>query len=77
MEELFKECSHRFKNKSENLITLLEPFQSVNILGSSGFQLPDILKDNFRGNWGSSTQAGLKLQVMLDYLNGIDNLWRT
>lgn len=34
MEQLFKECSNKFKDKSANLIELLKPFQSVNILDS-------------------------------------------
>jgi hypothetical protein len=77
MQQLFKECSVKFKNKSENLIELLKPFQSVNLLDSSGFKLPEALKNEFKGHGGSSPNAGLKLQVMLDYLNGIDDLWIT
>jgi hypothetical protein len=77
MEQLFKECTNRFKDKSITLIELLKPFQSVNILDSSGFKLPETLKKEFKGHGGSAPKAGLKLQVMLDYLNGIDNLWVT
>lgn len=77
MEQLFQESIYRFKDKSVNLIELLKPFQSINILDSSGFKLPETLKEEFKGNGGSSSKAGLKLQVMLDYLNGIDKLWVT
>lgn len=77
MEKLFKNCANRFKDNSVNLIELLKPFQSVNLLDSSGFKLPETLKNEFKGHGGSSSKAGLKLQVMLDYLNGIDGLWIT
>jgi hypothetical protein len=77
MKQLFQEGSHRFKDTSSILIELLKPFQSINILDSSGFKLPETLKDEFKGHGGSSTKAGLKLQIMLDYLNGIDGLWVT
>lgn len=77
MEQLFKESSQRFKDKSVCLVELLKPFQSVNILDSSGFKLPASLKDEFKGNGGRSSKAGLKLQVILDYMNGIDSLWVT
>jgi hypothetical protein len=77
MELSFKESLRTFKEKSGNAIALFKPFASINILDSSGFCLPNALKYCFKGHGGSASQAGLKMQVLLNYMDGISDLWLT
>lgn len=77
MELSFKESLGTFKEKSANMIKLFKPFTSVNILDSSGFSLPETLKNHFKGHGGSASQAGLKMQVLLNYMDGIRHVWLT
>jgi hypothetical protein len=46
---------------------LFAPFTSVHIADSTGFGLPDSLKDVFPGAGGSAARAGAKLQLVWDY----------
>jgi Transposase DDE domain len=46
---------------------LFAPFTRVHIADSTGFGLPDTLKDLFPGAGGSGAQAGAKLQLVWDY----------
>jgi hypothetical protein len=46
---------------------LFAPFTRVHIADSTGFGLPDSLKDLFPGAGGSGAQAGAKLQLVWDY----------
>lgn len=77
MELSFRESLRTLKEKSANTLVLLKPFTSVNLLDSSGFCLPDNLKNYFKGHGGSASEAGLKLQVLLNYMDGISHLWVT
>jgi hypothetical protein len=47
--------------------SLFAPFAAVHIADSTGFGLPDSLKDLFPGAGGSGTQAGAKIQLVWDY----------
>lgn len=46
---------------------LFAPFPKVHIADSTGFGLPDTLKDLFPGAGGSGTQAGAKIQLVWEY----------
>jgi Transposase DDE domain len=46
---------------------LFTPFPRVYIADSTGFGLPDTLKDHFPGAGGSAGQAGAKIQLVWDY----------
>src|SRR2546428_138829 len=46
---------------------LFTPFPRVHIADSTGFGLPDSLKDHFPGAGGSAGQAGAKIQLVWDY----------
>jgi Transposase DDE domain len=46
---------------------LFAPFGRVYVADSTGFGLPDSLKEQFPGAGGSATSAGAKLQVVWDY----------
>jgi Transposase DDE domain len=46
---------------------LFAPFTRVHLADSTGFGLPDTLKDLFPGAGGSGAQAGAKLQLVWDY----------
>lgn len=47
--------------------SLFAPFTQVHIADSTGFGLPDSLKDSFPGAGGSAAQAGAKIQLVWEY----------
>jgi hypothetical protein len=47
--------------------SLFAPFARVHLADSTGFALPDSLKDTFPGAGGSAAQAGAKIQLVWDY----------
>ena len=47
--------------------SLFASFPRVHIADSTGFGLPDTLKDLFPGAGGSGAQAGAKIQLVWDY----------
>jgi hypothetical protein len=77
MERSFQESLLTFKDHSANTIALLKPFTSVNLLDSSGLSLPETLKHHFKGHGGSASKAGLKMQVLLNYMDGMSHVWLT
>lgn len=70
MRNLFAESLKQFKAEKNEIFDLLKPFSSVKMLDSSGIELPANLKSLFKGSGGSASEAGLKLQVMFDYIQG-------
>lgn len=68
LEHLFLEALKQFKTEQAGVINLLKPFSSVLLIDSSGISLPSSLKDLYKGTGGTASTAGLKLQVMLDYI---------
>lgn len=70
MENLFEVSLDQFKNEKSDLIELLKPFSAVKITDSTGISLPGNLKNLYRGHGGVSSEAGLKIQLMFDYLYG-------
>jgi hypothetical protein len=46
---------------------LFDPFFKVYIADSTGFSLPENLKDAFPGSGGSATKAGAKIQLIWEY----------
>ena len=69
MKNLFEESLQQFKNEKQDVIELLQPFSSVEILDSSGISLPFKLKDLYEGFGGGASEAGLKIQVIFNYVN--------
>jgi hypothetical protein len=51
--------------------SLFAPFARVHIADSTGFALPDSLKDTFPGAGGSAAQAGAKIQLVWDYKHSV------
>lgn len=70
MQTLFERALDEFKTERNGLVGLLKPFSSVKITDSSGISLPSTLKDLYKGCGGASSEAGVKLQLMFDYLHG-------
>ena len=70
MQNFFIESLRQFKTEKSNVIDLLKPFSSVSMIDSSGISLPANLKDLYKGNGGAASEAGLKIQVLFDYLQG-------
>ena len=62
-EKALKLCS---SNTRDNAFKGFKPFSRVCIWDSSGWHLPDSLKAKLRGNGGSSSDAGCKLQFCYD-----------
>jgi hypothetical protein len=46
---------------------LFASFAKVHIADSTGFELPESLKDSFPGSGGSAATAGAKIQAVWDY----------
>ena len=70
MKNLFKESLKQFKTEKRDVIKLLKPFSNVFILDSSNISLPPNLKNLYKGFGGGASEAGLKIQMLLDYVNG-------
>lgn len=69
MKGLLSKTIEDFQVKQRQVFDLLKPFSNVKILDSSGVSLPSILKKSFRGSGGSASEAGVKIQVLFDYVN--------
>jgi hypothetical protein len=70
MSRAFEQSLKQFKTKHPSFIDLLKPFTSIKILDSSGIELPSELKNLYRGFGGGASESALKLQVMLNYIEG-------
>jgi hypothetical protein len=71
MKNLFTESLLKFKTEKRAVIDLLKPFSAINMIDSSGVSLPSNMKDLYQGyGGGSSSEAGLKIQVLLNYMDG-------
>lgn len=70
MQNLFEKSLIQFKTEKIEVIELLKPFSSVKITDSSGISLPKNLKNLYKGLGGNASEAGMKLQLTLDYLCG-------
>jgi hypothetical protein len=70
MKALFEESLQQFKTEKREVIGLLKAFSSVIILDSSSVSLPANLKNLYEGFGGGASEAGLKIQMLLDYVNG-------
>jgi hypothetical protein len=70
LENLLAASLKKFKTEKIPVIDLLKPFSAVKIQDSSGISLPESLKEFYMGFGGSSSEAGLKIQVMFDYFEG-------
>jgi hypothetical protein len=75
MEAMFAEALNLFKKKWQIDCSLLQQFNSVKLLDSSYVTLPSSMENIYKGygshyrNHQSLTKAGLKLQVVFDYLH--------
>lgn len=69
MENLFQKALAQFKTKKCNVLDLLKPFSSVKMIDSTSVSLPSKLKNLYKGFGGSGSDAGLKIQVLFNYLH--------
>jgi hypothetical protein len=58
------------KSVDGSIPELLNAFQKVHLLDSTQITLPEHLSSNWSGSGGSASEAGMKLQLMLDYKSG-------
>lgn len=70
MEGLWQESLKQFKTEKCQVIDLLKPFSTVSMVDSSYLPLPGNLKDLYPGYGGTGSLAGVKVQVLLDYVQG-------
>ena len=70
MENLFIDSLQQFQTEKRVMIDLLKPFSTVQLRDSSGISLPASLKNLYKGCGGSASEAGLKIQVLYDYVQG-------
>ncbi len=77
MEHLSREALSMTEESLSINCQVLKLFHSVKLLDSSYINLPETMRDQYRGYGSSyqnrpcSTQAGLKIQLVYDYLNQI------
>jgi hypothetical protein len=69
LEGLFKDSLEQFKHKQLKGLELLDNFTEVNLLDSSSISLPESMEDTYKSCGGDASKAGLKLQVLFDYVN--------
>ena len=70
MEKLLSEALKQFSEEKEEVLDLLKPFTGVQMIDSSGIELPANLNELFKGYGGGASEAALKLQTLLDYTRG-------
>jgi len=70
MQKIFLEAVKQFKTKNSNVFELLKSFSTVCIVDSSGVSLPTNLKELYKGSGGAASDAGIKIQVLFDYMQG-------
>ena len=70
MKRLFSEALTQFSEEKAEVLDLLKPFSGVRMIDSSGIELPANLKELFKGYGGGASEAGLKLQTLLNYTQG-------
>ena len=58
------------KSVDESIPELLNAFKKVHLLDSTQISLPEHLSSRWSGSGGSASEAGMKLQLMLDYKSG-------
>lgn len=54
--------------KDSNIPELLKPFSKVYIMDSTSEDLPENLKDDFKGSSGCASKAGFKIQYLYEYI---------
>jgi hypothetical protein len=57
-------------DKSDTLVPLLSGFNKVNLLDTTHISLPQEAAELFAGAGGSSSEAGAKIQLVIDYHTG-------
>lgn len=67
---VLKRCTTQLQNKLPIDLSLLKQFSGVELVDSSGFELPDSLQNEFPGSGGAASKSALKLQVIWDFLHG-------
>jgi hypothetical protein len=70
MKEFFLKATELFRIENSNVFDLLKSFSTVHIVDSSGISLPTNLKDLYKGSGGAASEAGIKIQVLFDYIRG-------
>ncbi len=70
LSQMWRQSLERFKEKHRVEMELLSHVGQVNIVDSSGISLPESLRQEFPGTGGSASEAGVKVQVMLEVLSG-------
>jgi len=69
MQTLFQESLDQFKTEKCDMLDLLKPFSSVKMIDSTSISLPSNLKNLYKGAGGLGSDAGLKIQVLFNYLH--------
>lgn len=70
MQRIFLEAIKQFRTKNSNVFELLKSFTTIYIVDSSGISLPTNLKNLYKGLGGMASEAGFKIQVLFDYMQG-------
>jgi hypothetical protein len=69
MEHLFRESLAAFRSQVALPLAVLAQFTAVNLVDSTYISLPASLAALYPGSGGSASPAGLKIQLMLDFLH--------
>ena len=70
MQHLFRLALCVFQHAVRLPVPLLSQFSAVNIIDSTGISLPESVADDYPGSGGAASTAGLKLQLVLEFLTG-------
>jgi hypothetical protein len=68
LQEVLREGLQRLSGAERLEIGILAHFSAVYLLDSTQMQVPAALSDSFPGSGGSASPAGVKIQVLYDYL---------
>ena len=70
MQQVFQACIEQLSGGSGLAIELLKHFSAVFITDSTQIELPAGLQAHFPGSGGKASPAGMKIQVLFEFLSG-------
>lgn len=70
LSKMFNQAMETFRSTIALPLSILQQFTAINLLDSTQLALPDNMQEDYPGSGGSASPAGLKIQLVFDFLRG-------